>query len=280
MLSPLVADVIAGRAQWALVGPADAFHVLDALAADSVDHVITDPPYSEHVHGKSRRGGNLPDAQKNPCRISSAADLGFPSITPAELRNASRHFARLARRWTIVFSDAELSHEWRSELAGDERTGALGAGLDWVRFGAWVKENATPQFSGDRPAAGFEAINIAHRKGRKKWNGGGSHAVWAVPVVQNRNGHRKDRMHTTQKPIGLMCRLVEQFTDPGDLVLDPFAGSGTTGAACARLGRRFIGVEIDPTYAEVARERIAAEASGLTLDRARAGQIPMFGGAR
>ena len=75
-----------------------------------------------------------------------------------------------------------------------------------------------------------------------------------------------------------MLRLVELFTDPDDLVLDPFCGSGTTGVACLRLGRRFIGIEKDATYAAVARERLEAESKGLTLRDARAGQLPMFGG--
>jgi site-specific DNA-methyltransferase (adenine-specific) len=73
-----------------------------------------------------------------------------------------------------------------------------------------------------------------------------------------------------------MLELVADFTDPGDLVLDPFCGSGTTGVACLRLGRRFIGVEKDATYAAVARERLEAEARGLTLRDARAGQTSIF----
>lgn len=65
------------------------------------------------------------------------------------------------------------------------------------------------------------------------------------------------RVHPTQKPIELMAWLIERFTDPGDIVLDPFCGSGTTGVACVRTGRRFIGIEIDPTYYAIAQRRIA-----------------------
>ena len=78
----------------------------------------------------------------------------------------------------------------------------------------------------------------------------------------------------------LMLELVELFTDPGDLVLDPFAGSGTTGVACLRLGRRFIGIERDAKYAAVARERLVAESQGLSLRDARAGQQSLFGEAQ
>ena len=73
-----------------------------------------------------------------------------------------------------------------------------------------------------------------------------------------------------------MLELVELFTDPGDLLPDPFCGSGTTGVACLRLGRRFIGIEKDAKYAAIARERLEAETNGLSLRDARAGQIGMF----
>ena len=81
---------------------------------------------------------------------------------------------------------------------------------------------------------------------------------------------------TTQKPIDLMLSLVEDFTDPDDLILDPFCGSGTTGVAALRLGRRFVGIEKDPTYAQLARDRIAAEEEGSTLQASRAGQLPLL----
>ena len=85
-------------------------------------------------------------------------------------------------------------------------------------------------------------------------------------------------VHPTQKPISLMMWVLELATKPGDLVLDPFCGSGTTGVACLRLGRRFIGIERDEKYHAVAVERLEAESKGLTLRDARAGQLPMFGG--
>jgi site-specific DNA-methyltransferase (adenine-specific) len=62
--------------------------------------------------------------------------------------------------------------------------------------------------------------------------------------------------HPSQKPIRLLRVLVSNFTNPTDTILDPFMGSGTTGVACAQLGRKFIGIEIDPDYFEIARKRI------------------------
>ncbi len=73
-----------------------------------------------------------------------------------------------------------------------------------------------------------------------------------------------------------MMDLVQDFTEPGDLVLDPFCGSGTTGVACLRLGRRFIGIEKDPKWANVARERMQAAASDSNRDALLAGQLALF----
>jgi len=73
------------------------------------------------------------------------------------------------------------------------------------------------------------------------------------------------RLHPAQKPIGLMAWCIERFTEPGATVLDPFMGSGTTGVACVQTGRRFIGVEIDPTYYRIAERRIAEARAQLPL---------------
>jgi hypothetical protein len=223
---------------------------------DAVDHVITDPPYSEWVHAKVRRGGSVhaPDrADGGPLRpvISSSAVLGFEAMTPVLRRVCADHFGRLARRWVLVFSDVESHRDWKDDLTHE-------GGLEYVRCGAWVKLGATPQFTGDRPASAFEAVTISHPFGRKRWNGGGSHALWQHAVV---NG--SGRVHTTQKPDALMRELLTLFTDPGETVLDPFAGSGTTGFAAKRLGRRAILIEREEKYCEVAAKRFSQGALDL-----------------
>lgn len=214
---------------------------MQALGPGSVDHVIADPPYSEHTHAKQRRDFATTDV----------TDLGFASLSDDTRDIAAAQFARLSRRWVLVFSDAEGIHGWRTAL--------IGAGLDVVRIGAWVKADAPPQFTGDRPAQGWEAIVIAHRPGRKRWNGGGRHAVWTCGV------ERVERLHTTQKPLSLMEALVRDFTDVGDTILDPFAGSGTTLVAAKRNGRHALGWEMQEKYANAARRRLAATQEQMTL---------------
>jgi site-specific DNA-methyltransferase (adenine-specific) len=230
----------------------------DVLPTIEAAHVVMcDPPYSEHVHGAARssrmvaandRGGRYgADVRRN-------VDLGFEYLTDGDRRFLAAEFARIAQRWVLVFSDVESDHLWREDLTAE--------GLDYVRTGAWVKVGSTPQFSGDRPATGFEAITIAHPRGRKRWNGGGRHGVWEfepvykVPIVLNRSG-RDPRLHTTQKPLPLMRALMDDFTEPGEIVLDATAGSGTTGHAAKAAGRRAILIEQSEEYCEKIARRIA-----------------------
>lgn len=79
------------------------------------------------------------------------------------------------------------------------------------------------------------------------------------------NGHVSKRLHPTQKPVALLEWLVATYTNPGDTVLDFCMGSGTTGVACARLGRKFIGIEKDKAYFDIAAKRIADERISLGL---------------
>lgn len=265
-MSATLPDVLAARARWVVL-EGDCLEILPTLSPKSVAHVITDPPYSERVHEKRKHMLEGSGGVGGYDGLARATDLGFGHITSKMAAGVVEHVARIICRWGLFFCDSEGCHCWMEH--------AEAAGLEHVRMGVWVKRGATPQFTGDRPGSGFEMVEVVHRPGRKRWNGGGRHAVWTHPIV---SPHGSDgRFHTTPKPVSLMLELVELFTDPGEVVLDPFAGSGTTGVACLRLGRRFIGIEKDPKYAALARERLAAESSGLTLRDARAGQLPLLG---
>lgn len=228
-----------------------------------VDHVITDPPYSENVHAKSRRGGSdAPPVDGSGRRVAASfsrvKEFGFDAITDSERLALALYASQRVARWTLVFSDVESCHSWRVALEA--------SGLEYIRCGAWVKIGCTPQFTGDRPAVGFEAITIAHKHGRKRWNGGGSHALWSCPIVLNRS-HADPRLHTTQKPEPLLCELVSLFTDPNDLILDAFGGSGTTAVAAKRLGRRCILIEKDERHCETSAKRLSQGALNLFEER-------------
>src|SRR5678815_4969510 len=131
--------------------------VLPQLGAGSVGVTLTDPPYSEHVHSKSKRG----DTNRSD-HIATVREFGFDCRSPDSRRFAAAEFARLTRRWVLIFSDVESAHLWREDLEC--------AGLRYVRTGAWIKPDAAPQFTGDRPAAAMESIVIAHPFERSRWN--------------------------------------------------------------------------------------------------------------
>jgi len=197
-----------------------------------VDAVITDPPYG----ARETHDGHL---SKITLKNGEPAGqvLGFDGIDKNELISLAESWIEKANRWVI------FTCEWKFMHALDE-VGAL------VRFGIWRKPDGAPQFTGDRPGTGWEAVAICHRGGKKRWNGGGKHAFWHWPKSQNDSGH------PTGKPIGLFCDFVGDFTDPNETILDPFMGSGTTGVAAMQLGRKFIGIEIEKKYFDIAVERI------------------------
>ncbi len=216
----------------------DSFRALPTLADDSVDHVITDPPFGETTHKGARSGGFETNA------------IDFPAINEEQAVWLSGEFLRLARRWVVFNSEWRFAHA--IERAYPKQ---------FVRLGVWVKPNSAPQFSGDRPATGWESVVILHNEGKKTWNGGGDRAVWTHNVQTSGTRHR------TQKPLGLVAQWLKQFTDPGDLVLDPFAGSGTTPVACMKAGRRCLAIEIDPRHVATIQRRVSEASTPLFAEQ-------------
>lgn len=201
-----------------------------------VDHVITDPPYDAATHENARKG-------VNGTAHNVAQGIDFDPIEPSAVAPL---LLSVSRRWVIAFCSLQQLGAYEA-AAGDA----------WVRAGAWRKLDGAPQFTGDRPAQGCDGVAILHRKGRKKWNGGGSAAFWAT------NTERTNRQHPTQKPEPLIADLISLFTDAGDLILDPFGGSGTTAVAAKRLGRRCILIEREEKYCAIAAKRLAQGALDL-----------------
>ena len=223
----------------------DCIEGMRGLPDKSVDHVIADPPYEKEAHAKGRRvrieGGSVHSGLE-------VKTISYRPITEAERIACAQQYARIAKRWIIVFCQSEAAHKWKEALEA--------AGAQYKRFGVYWKLDAQPQYSGDGPGVGWEAVVIAHglpKRGRTEWNAGGKCARWDA-AADARFGQRLEV--DGQKPLSLMRQLIADFTDPGDLVLDSHAGSGTTGAACIELGRRFIGWELDPKHHATASKRL------------------------
>lgn len=205
-----------------------------------IDHIFTDPPYGkEATHAKHLSGVTLKNGEP------AGQALRFEGITADELVDFASSWVNAAKRWVV------FTCEWKDAHRLDQ------AKL-LTRLGIWRKRNGAPQFTGDRPGMGWEAVAICHRAGRKRWNGGGKHAFWDIPKVNK-------AQHPTQKPEGLLTAWVESFSDPDEVILDPFMGSGTTGVACVKLGRKFIGIEKDPAHFQTACRRIEDACSQLNI---------------
>jgi len=232
----------------------EALSLMAALEDGSVDHIITDPPYSAEVQNNRRE---FP-AVRYKAERHRLRDFNFAPLDEGMIGVYARAMARLVRRWVLVFSAVEQTCLWREALEE--------AGLRYIRTGIWVKDNPPPSFSGDRPGVGYESYVLAHPPGKTRWNGGGKVAVHRALTPIDRGGARSERkVHPAQKPLALMEELVALYTDPDELILDPFAGVATTGVAALHLGRRFIGCEIEEVYWQQGKTRLEAAAMRQAL---------------
>jgi len=199
------------------------------LPDKSVDVAIFDPPYDEKTH----------DGALNAEDIDFTPIVDFEHVTEA---------LRVTRRWVLCFCALEQLGAYQAK-----------AGEAWIRAGIWVRHSG-PQKTGDRPGQAAEGIAIMHPEGKKKWNGGGKAAIWNHPIEPS-----KGRLHPTQKPLGLMEMLIRDFTKQDETVLDCFAGSGSTGVAAVKLGRRFVGCEETEKYFKIAQRRLNACREQLSI---------------
>lgn len=209
-------------------------------------HVVQDPPYSKRTHEGARtlRGGEGPQEL-----------IDFAAVEVALVREVLA--AAKPERWALSFADHV--HACLLELAPPE-------GLRHIRTGAWVKPDCAPQLNGKHPSNGHESIAILHSAAAMRWNGGGDRAVWT------HNVERSIDWHKTPKPLGLVAKLLRDFTDLDELVFDPFAGSGTTLVAAIQEGRRAVGVELDVHEKTIARLRYAAAQVPLWRPRGMRGK--------
>lgn len=221
----------------------DSFALLSTPAVDKVDHLITDPPYEKHVQKNMYAGGNAGTQFAHAYEVAAGfAPLASYAWIPGALDKV--------RRWALFFCGVEQLGYYRDAMSGL-----------WVRSGIYSKIRAQPQLSGDRPGNRCEGIAIAHAAAPKRWNGGGTHAFWEVadetPRWSCTPDNRSATMHPTGKPLMLCLQLIESFTDPGELIFDPFCGTGNLGIACMLLHRRYVGLDNDMKHLHNAHNRLA-----------------------
>src|SRR4051794_1254813 len=235
---------------------------LARLPADSVDLVFADPPYNLQLHGDLKR----PDDS----RVDAVDDDWDKFVSFAAYDDFTRAWLLACRR--VMKPDATL---W--VIGSYHNIFRVGATLQDLGFWilndvVWRKTNPMPNFRGKRFTNAHETLIWAAREQASRYTfnyealKAGNEDVqvrsdWLIPLCTGGERLKDDdgrKAHPTQKPEALLARVLMSATRPGDVVLDPFFGTGTTGAVAKKLGRHFIGIERDGDYIAAARARIAA----------------------
>ncbi len=250
-----------------LVG--DCIDHMNALPAGSVDLVFADPPYNLQLE----QGLTRPDQS----RVDGVDDAWDKFDSFAHYDVFTRAWLKAARR--ILKPDGAI---WViGSYHNIFRVGAALQDLDFWMLNdvIWRKANPMPNFRGtrftnahetliwasrsrdSRPTFNYEQLKLANDDVQMR-------SDWLFPIctgAERLKDEGDDKLHPTQKPEALLYRVLSATTKPGDVVLDPFFGTGTTGAVAKKLGRHFIGIEREPRYIAGALKRIA---SIRTLDAA------------
>jgi modification methylase len=264
-----------------LVG--DCIALMGGLPDGSVDMIFADPPYNLQLKGELHRPNNT--------RVDAVDDewdqigdfTAYDRFTRAWLSEARRLLKPDGTIWVI------------GSYHNIFRVGAALQDLGyWVLNDVvWRKTNPMPNFRGRRFTNAHETLIWAARdaESRYTFNYAAMKALndelqmrsdWLIPVCGGPERLKIDgkKAHPTQKPEALLHRVILAGTRPGETILDPFFGSGTTGAVAKKLGRRFIGLERDADYAAIAKARIAdvraadADALAVTASKREEPRIP------
>jgi len=258
----------AANAEGSLVLPIDTILVgdcvdhMNALPAGSVDLIFADPPYNLQLE----QGLTRPDQSK----VDGVDDEWDKFQSFAHYDIFTRAWLKAARR--ILKPDGAI---WViGSYHNIFRVGAALQDLDFWMLNdvIWRKANPMPNFRGtrftnahetliwasksraSRPTFNYEQLKLANDDVQMR-------SDWLFPIctgAERLKGDDNEKLHPTQKPEALLYRVLSATTKPGDVVLDPFFGTGTTGAVARKLGRHFIGIEREDTYVAGALKRIAA----------------------
>jgi modification methylase len=240
----------------------DCIEVMRGLPPESVDLIFADPPYNLQLKGELHRPDNsLVDAVDDSWdRFASFA--AYDAFSRAWLAAARRLLRPNGAVWVI------------GSYHNVFRLGAClqDAGFWLLNDVIWRKTNPMPNFRGKRLTNAHETLIWAAKSDRSRYtfnyeamkalnDGIQMRSDWLIPLCTGAERLKTadgDKAHPTQKPEALLHRVLVASTRPGDVVLDPFFGTGTTGAVAKRLGRRFVGIEREAGYRAAAEARIAA----------------------
>jgi len=239
----------------------DCIDLMNSLPEGSVDLIFADPPYNLQLKGDLHRPDNSKVDAVDDAWDQFASFKAYDKFTVAWLKAARRLLKPNGAIWVV----GSYHNIFR-----------VGSALQnegfWILNDViWRKSNPMPNFRGARLTNAHETLIWASKSEGSKFtinyealkslnDGVQMRSDWVLPIC---TGHERlkdengDKAHPTQKPESLLHRVIVGTTNPGDVVLDPFFGTGTTGAVAKMLGREFIGLEREAKYREVAEKRIS-----------------------
>ena len=208
----------------------DCLDVLKDMEDNSIDLVLTDPPYGiGEANGKNKA--------RDGYGLTKATDYGVDDWDDS--RPSKKYFDELLRvsKKQIIFG-------------GNYFADMLPPSSCWV---VWDKDNGTTDFADCELA--WTSFKTAVRIYKWRWNG----------MIQEPKHPKDTREHPTQKPTGLIKRILLDYSEEGQTILDPYLGSGTTAIACIKTNRNFIGIEKEQKYVDIANKRIQNELDQLKM---------------
>ena len=235
----------------ALIINEDFFKYVKKIETNSIDLILTDPPYNLSNYST----GNM----KFTWRSDINNDLAKWDKDIFKPKSVKKEFLRILKPTgnLFVFTSYNLLGEWHK---------IFDPVFDTFQFMVWHKTNPVPKFR----KAGFlnscELIICCWNKGHT-WNFGKQkdmHNFIESPICMGKE-RTKEPKHPTQKPVKILKHIINIASNPGDLILDPFMGVGSTGVASLEMERNFLGIEIDKTYFKAANERINQTENQLSL---------------
>lgn len=222
-----------------------------ALLPDKcIDLVVTDPPYIISKHSNFAVGGSWNDASRKEYRKTPPkTDFGEWDKQALDLNSIFVMLNRVLKDGgtAILFYDMWKMQELKEEAESN--------GFKQFRLCRWDKTNPVPVNSKTNYLSNASEYFITVVKGSKPcFHSEYDKGIYTMPIC---SGNERTK-HPTQKPILLIQQLIEKHSDPGDLVLDPFLGSGTTAVAAYNTNRHYIGYELDNQYFDICCDRLDA----------------------
>lgn len=243
----------------------DSVEVLNTLPEKSIDLIFADPPYNLQLSQELYR--------PNMTRVDGVDEAWDQFDSLEDYDNFTRAWLSACRRVLKETGTIWVIGSYHNIY----RVGSImqDLGFWFLNDVVWIKTNPTPNFRGVRFTNAHETLLWAQKKKGARYTFN-HHAMkslnenlqmrsdWELPVCNGKERLRSngEKAHPTQKPEALLYRVIISSSNAEDVILDPFFGTGTTGAVAKKLQRRWIGIERDEGYAEIARKRIAAVDAG------------------